>query len=65
MVWRKWIKYKGIPAVAVALGVSYETVRGWVNDNQTPKDKTKIKLVKMAKGEFGVEDFFKEGGGGG
>ena len=58
-MWRKWIKYKGIQWVADQLGVTHETVRGWVADGNTPKDKNKIKLVGIAKGEFAIEDFFK------
>lgn len=59
MVWRKWIKDKGLQQIANRLGVTYETVRSWVNDGLTPKDSTKKRLVKMAKGEFGYADFFK------
>ena len=59
MAWRKWIKTQGIQAVATKLGVSFEAVRAWVNDGRVPKDATKKKLVKMAKGEFGYADFFR------
>ena len=61
MIWRKWIKYKGLSLVADELGVTYEAVRAWVNDGLRPSDSNKEKLVKMANGEFGFDDFFAKG----
>ena len=58
-VWRKWIRYKGIKWVAEQLGVHRESVRGWLNDGKTPKDINKIKLVRLAKGEFTIADFYE------
>ena len=58
-MWRKWIKMKGIRPTAEILGVSYETVRNWVSNNKKPKDSLKKRLVLLADGEFGYEDFYK------
>lgn len=58
-MWRTWIKQQGANKIASELGVSSETVRLWVKQDQNPKDKMKKKLVEMAGGEFGFADFFR------
>ncbi len=58
-MWRQWIKDRGIGVTADILGVSYETVRSWVNDGKLPKDSLKKRLVLLADGAFEFNDFFK------
>lgn len=57
-MWRKWIKERGIKDVAIILGVHYETVRAWVNEDNIPADKNKKKLVALSEGVIEVGDFF-------
>lgn len=59
MLWRKWIEEQGIKKVADMLGVSYETVRNWVKNGQTPKDALKKRLVIIANGAFGYSAFYE------
>ena len=58
-MWRKWIKYKGIQWVADKLGLHYETVRAWANDGTVPVDKHKLQIIKLAKGDVKITDFYK------
>jgi len=58
IMWREWVKRKGIQEVAFLVGVNQETVRGWVKYGKNPKDDHKKKLVALSNNEFGYADFF-------
>ena len=58
--WQKWIKYRGIGWVADKLGLHYDTVRQWcLKGAPAPRDKHKLKLVKLSRGEIEILDFFR------
>ena len=59
MRWRKFIEKYGVSEIAYKLLVHHNTVRHWLKEGGVPKDKYKIALVKLSKGEIEYKDFFK------
>jgi hypothetical protein len=56
-MWRELIKKVGMQAVADALGLKYETVRGWCNDGLIPKVSTLKSLVAFMFKNLSSQEF--------